>query len=102
MAVTPWPEGMPPANPTQPRIDTVVKRGDQTRVLAGTPTVGATLANRLGCAPIPEGWEAADHYILVSPGATTITEADVAPNLWTPALNDDVERIESEISRRTG
>lgn len=84
------------AHPTHPRIDIVVKKGDETRVLVGIPTVGANLRNRLGCAAAPEGWEV-DTYVLVSASATEILEANVMPNVWTSGLDAAVARIEDEL-----
>src|ERR1700733_320729 len=96
------PEGcrIPVADPVNPRVDTVIsKRDEATRVLTGTPTVGASVENRLGCAAVPEGWEA-EAYVLVSANAASIPDADVPPNLWSTEIDAGIARIEDDLAQR--
>lgn len=58
--------------PDGARIDTVISRGDETRVLIGTQASGATLTNLRGCASVPDGWEV-ERYVLVDAGTVTIS-----------------------------
>lgn len=52
-----------------PRVDRVVDEGGVHRVELGTPTAGATLANRLGAAALPDGTKHVS-YVLVSANTT--------------------------------
>src|SRR5581483_7134538 len=83
---------IPASHPTHPRIDIVRTDGS---VAAGTPTAGATLADRLGAADVPIN--DVEFYVLVSAGSTSISDANVMPNLWTQEISDGIAQLEADL-----
>jgi hypothetical protein len=92
-----WIDSFKPANPTLPRIDRVVVQirdqnvvggGDTSidgkfRVVAGTPTAGATLSNLSGAAAVPANSFLLAN-VLVPAGATVLSAANIDNAVRTP------------------